>query len=97
MITPDGIATLYQSITNNVTSATALVNGVDVPVPIQKTETTTTSIKVYIYLNETIVGTITRYRLLQVNGTIFLEKSDNVVKDGTRGLLVLLEIDISEV
>lgn len=97
MITADGVNTLYQAIVNNVVSATALVNGVDKVIPIQKFETTATSIKVYVYFDETIVGTITRYRLIQSNGKIFLEKTDNVTKDGTRGLLILFEIDISEV
>lgn len=97
MITPDGVSTLYQSVVDNVASATALVNGVDKPIAIQKFEMTSTSIKVYIYLDETIVGTITRYRLIQFNGKIFLEKLDNVTKDNTRGLLTLFEIDITEV
>lgn len=97
MITADGVDTLYQAIMDNVTSATALVNGVDKSIAIQKFEKTSQSIKVYVYLDETIVGTITRYRLLQRNGKIFLEKSDNVAKDGTRGLLTLFEIDVTEV
>jgi len=97
MITSDGVNTLYQAVVNNVTSGKALVNGVDKTLPIHKTEITTSAIKVYLYLDETIVGTITRYRLFQVDGTIFLEKTDNVTKDGTRGLLVLFEIDITEV
>lgn len=98
MIQPDGIALLYQTVTDNVTSATALVNGVDKTLPIQKFEQDGQSIKVYLYLDETIVGTITRYRLIQRNGKIFLEKSDNVLKDNSpRGLLTLFEINISEV
>lgn len=97
MITADGVSLLYQTIMDNVTSATALVNGVDKSIPIQKFEKTSQSIKVYIYLDETIIGTITRYRLLQRDGKIFLEKSDNVAKDGTRGLLTLFEIDVTEV
>lgn len=100
MIKPDGIDLLYQTIVDNVTSATVLISGVEKTVAIQKFEQTAQSIKVYVYFDETFVGTITRYRLILRSGKIFLEKSDNLVKDGAdgpRGLLTLFEIDISEV
>ena len=95
-MTSDEIQLIYENIKNNLLKCQVLVNGSYKDVEIQKTEISGTSIKVYAYLDETIVGTITRYRLVMTNGKIFDERNDSVTKDDTRGLLTVFEYKIRE-
>lgn len=95
-MTSDGINLIYDSIKNNLLKCQVLVNGSYKDVDIQKTEISGTSIKVYAYLDESITGTITKYRLIMSNGKIFDERNDSVTKDATRGLLTLFEYIIRE-
>lgn len=95
-MTSDGISLIYDNIKNNLLKCQVLVNGSYKDIDIQKTEISGTSIKVYAYLDETITGTITKYRLIMNNGKIFDERNDSVTKDATRGLLTLFEYIIRE-
>lgn len=47
-------------------------------------------------LIEDVIGQIIKYRLISVDGKVFLERSENLSKDD-RGLLVLFEIQLQEV
>lgn len=95
-MTSDGINLIHDSIKNNLLKCQVLINGSYKDVEIQKTEVAGASIKIYTYLDETFVGTITKYRLVMTNGKIFDERTDNVSKDNSRGLLVLFEYNIRE-
>lgn len=95
-MTNDGITLLYDTITNNVFKCQVLVGGIWKEIEIQKFEKISNSIKVFVYLDEDIIGTITMYRLIMSNGKIFDQKSDSVVKDNSKGLLVLFEYSIKE-
>ena len=95
-MTSDGISLIYDNIKNNLLKCQVLVDGSYKDIDIQKTEISGTSIKVYAYLDETITGTITKYRLIMNNGKIFDERNDSVTKDATRGLLTLFEYIIRE-
>jgi len=97
MFTPDGLDFLYNSITNDLLKARVLVSGQYVDVGIQKTVLKTDSIQIYVYVPETVVGTITKYQLMLVTGKVMLERTENLVKDGTRGLLNVFEIRLQEV
>ncbi len=97
MITQAGFEYLHKAIKHNAGTPQALVNGTWRNGIVQKTEVTNNSIKIFCYFNETVIGQITRYRLLGKDGNVFLEKADNISKDGKRGLLVLFEIQIKEV
>jgi len=97
MITQDGINFLYNALKNGLLKGRAVVNGQYTDIDIQKIETSSNSIKVYLYLSEAITGQITRYQLLTTDGKVFLERSENIAKDNTRGLLTLFEIKLQEV
>lgn len=97
MITQDGLNFVFTAIKNGLFKARALVNGQYQDIELQKVEVGSSSIKIYIYLSEAIVGQITRYQLLLTDGKVFLERSENITKDGTRGLLTLFEIKLQEV
>lgn len=96
MIKSDGISLIYNSIVSNLLKGQVLIDGQFKDVEIQKTELTSNSVKIYIYLDETYVGQITDYRLITIAGKIFLERSENVTKNNTKGLLVLFEIVLQE-
>lgn len=96
MISSDGLTLIYNNITANLLKGQAYINGQFQDVPIQKTELTSNSVKVYLYLDETYVGQITDYRLITIAGKTFLERSENIAKNNTKGLLVLFEIVLQE-
>lgn len=96
MIKTDGLNLIYNSITSNLLKGQACINGQFKDVEIQKTELTSNSVKIFLYLDETYVGQITDYRLITIAGKVFLERSENVTKNNTKGLLVLFEIVLQE-
>ena len=96
MISSDGLTLIYNNITSNLLKGQAYINGQFKDVEIQKTEITSNSVKVYLYLDETYVGQITNYRLITIAGKVFLERSENIAKNNTKGLLVLFEIVLQE-
>lgn len=96
-MTSDGVNLLYETIQKNIYKCQVQINGSWKECEIQKFEKTSNSIKIFVYLDENFVGTINRYRLLMLNGKIFDERSDNISKDDTRGLLTLFEYKIKEV
>ncbi|MRY42789.1 hypothetical protein [Clostridium beijerinckii] len=96
MIKPDGLNLIYNSITSNLLKGQALIDGQYKDIEIQKTELTSNSVKVFLYLDESFVGQITNYRLITIAGKVFLERSENIAKNNTKGLLVLFEIVLQE-
>jgi hypothetical protein len=96
MIKPDGLNLIYNSITSNLLKGQVLINGQYKDIEIQKTELTSNSVKVFLYLDESYVGQITNYRLITIAGKVFLERSENIAKNNTKGLLVLFEIVLQE-
>ena len=97
MITQDGVNFLFKALKNGLYTAQVLVNGQWKDIKIQKVEVLTNSIKIYVYIDETITGQITQYRLITYDGKTFLTRNENITKDGTRGLLTLVEIKLQEV
>lgn len=96
MIKPDGLSLIYNSITSNLLKGQTLIDGQYKDVEIQKTELTSNSVKIFLYLDESFVGQITNYRLITIAGKVFLERSENIAKNNTKGLLVLFEIVLQE-
>lgn len=94
-MTVDGMNLLFGFFENNLLKCQVLVNGNYVDVPIQRYEQTDNSIKIFVYIDETIVGQITQYRLISIDGKVFDAKSDTVTKDD-RGLLTLFEYQVQE-
>lgn len=96
-MTADGIKLIYDCIKDNILKCQVLVNSSYKDVEIQKFELGTDSIKIFVYLDEDIIGTITKYRLIMTNGKVFDERVDSVTKDNSRGLLTLFEYQMKEV
>lgn len=96
MISSDGLNLIYNNITGNLLKGQALINGSYKDIEVQKTELTANSVKIYLYLDETYSGQITGYRLITIDGKVFLERSENIAKTTDKGLLVLFEIILQE-
>lgn len=96
MISSDGLNLIYNNITGNLLKGQALINGSYKDIEVQKTELTANSVKIYLYLDETYSGQITGYRLITIDGKVFLERSENITKTTDKGLLVLFEIILQE-
>lgn len=94
-MTADGMNLLFSFFKNNLLKCQVLVNGNYVDVPIQRYEQTDSSIKIFVYIDETVIGSITQYRLISTDGKVFDTKSDTVTKDD-RGLLTLFEYQVQE-
>lgn len=94
-MTADGMNLLFGFFKNNLLKCQVLVNGNYVDIPIQKYEQISNSIKIFVYIDETVVGNITQYRLISIDGKVFDTKNDTVTKDD-RGLLTLFEYQIQE-
>ncbi|MEA5008214.1 hypothetical protein [Clostridium tyrobutyricum] len=94
-MTIDGMNLLFGFFKNNLLKCQVLVNGNYVDVPIQKYEQTSNSIKIFVYIDETVIGNMTQYRLISIDGKVFDTKSDTVTKDD-RGLLTLFEYQVQE-
>jgi hypothetical protein len=97
MITQDGLNYIFSAIKDGLLKARALINGQYQDIEIQQIKQESNSIRIYVYISEQITGQITRYQLLLNNGKVFLDRSENITKDGTRGLLTLFEIKMQEV
>lgn len=96
MITNDGFLFLSKCIKDNITFPQARISGTWRNGDIQDIETTEKSVIIKCYFSEIIVGKIESYRLLLKNGNTLLAKNDTIVKDDSRGLLVVFEINITE-
>ncbi|MDI9412775.1 MAG: hypothetical protein QM401_04260 [Bacillota bacterium] len=96
MITPQGISLLGQLIKDSLLNARTTVNGKVIETAIHRVETTADTVEIYTYLDETVVGTITRHQIIAKDNTVFLDKRDSVAKTDERGLLTRFELKIKE-
>jgi hypothetical protein len=96
LITEKGFEFLHRTIKSNIDKPQALIGSNWEDGIIQKMKVTDNSVQIYCYFDETVVGNITRYRILGKDGNVFLEKSDSITKTNEKGLLVLFEIQIKE-
>lgn len=96
MLTTQGTDFLQTQIQKGLSHGTALVNGTSVKIPIQKINKKSNILQIFMYIDEAVAGRITQYSLVMKTGHIFMTKTDNIIKDSTRGLLVLFELETKE-
>jgi hypothetical protein len=96
-MTADGISLMHDLLKSNILKAQVQISGNFSDFEITRTEKTTDSIKFFIYLDETVTGTIQKYRLITTAGKTFDERVENFTKDSSRGYLILFEYKIKEV
>ncbi|CAK7083741.1 hypothetical protein [Tissierella sp.] len=97
MITPEGIREIAQSILGLVDYAEVQMKTEAKQLQLYRTSVDVDTIKVFIMLDDTIVGDIQNIKLIGGSGKILLENPQEIVKNETRGLLVVFSIKVVEV
>ena len=97
MITTIGMNTIANLITNNLDHAIINIAGVDTVIPFQSTKVVANILYVYIFINDTYTGTITNSKLIDKSGNSFAEKTDNIIKTVSDGILITYKFTLSEV
>lgn len=97
MITPDGIQEIAQSILDLVDYAEIELDGQTRQVELYRTSIDKDILKVFIMLDDTIVGEIKNIKLIGKSGKTLLENPQQIIKNATKGLLVVFSIKIVEV
>ncbi|NSW90202.1 MAG: hypothetical protein HPY74_05905 [Firmicutes bacterium] len=97
MITSTGIEKVAEYIKALVSKGTYTISGVTKDVSILKTELTGGILTIYLYLDNTDSGNISNIKLIDIAGSVFADKPDNITKTNTKGLLIAFKFTISEV
>lgn len=97
MITPEGIREIAQSILDLVDYAEVQMKAEAEQLQLYRTSIDVDTLKVFIMLDDTIVGDIQNIKLIGKSGKILLENPQEIVKNETKGLLVVFSIKVMEV
>ena len=97
MITGEGIQEIAQSILELVDYAEVQMKTETKQLQLYRTSIDNDTLKVFVMLDDTIVGDIQNIRLIGKSGNILLENPQQIVKNATKGLLVVFSIKVVEV
>lgn len=97
MITSEGIQEIAQSILDLVDYAEIQMTAETKQLQLYRTSIKTDTLKVFIMLDDTIVGDIQNIKLIGKSGNVLLENPQEIIKNATRGLLVVFSIKVVEV
>lgn len=97
MITADGIHEIAQSILDLVDYAEIELDGKTKQLQLYRTSIDKDTLKIFIMLDDTIVGDIKNIKLMSKSGKILLGNSQEIIKNATKGLLVVFSIRVVEV
>lgn len=75
----------------------AIVGGVTYTLPLFKVERNGDVISFYLYLNDAYNGTVTKFQLIDKDGTVFDDQPDNISKPATNGLLAVFKYTLTKV
>lgn len=84
-------------IASNLSKAVIKLDNIDTDINIHSTNIVNNVLTVYIFLNDSIQGHITYVKLIDLEGNIFAEKADNILKDVSDGILASFKFTLSEV
>ena len=97
MITPEGIQEIAQATLDLVDYAEIEMKEETKQLQIYRTSIQDNTLKVFIMLDDTVVGEIQNIKLIGKSGKILLENPQEIIKNATKGLLVVFSIRIVEV
>ncbi|MGJ0848464.1 hypothetical protein ACR77J_17375 [Tissierella praeacuta] len=97
MITPEGIQEIAKSILDLVDYAEIQIKEETKELQLYKTSIDKDTLKVFIMLDDTVVGDIKNIKLIGKSGNVLLENPQEIVKNATKGLLVVFSIKVVEV
>ncbi len=97
MITQEGIQEIAQSILSLVDHAEVKMKEETKQLQLYRTSIQDNTLKVFIMLDDTVVGDIKNIKLIGKSGKVVLDNPQEIVKNATKGLLVVFSIKIVEV
>lgn len=97
MITQEGIQEIAKSILDLVDYAEVQMKAETKELQLYKTSINKDTLKVFIMLDDTVVGDIKNIKLIGKSGKVLLENPQEIVKNATKGLLVVFSIKVVEV
>lgn len=97
MITPEGIQEISQSILDLVDYAEVEMKEETKQLQLYRTSINIDTLKIFIMLDDTVVGDIQNIKLIGKSGNVLLENPQEIIKNATRGLLVVFSIKVVEV
>lgn len=97
MITKEGIKEIAQSILNLVDHAEIEIDDTSRQFPLYRTTLSEDTLKVFVMLDDKVKGTVTSANLISKTGVKLIEKSEIIVKDITKGVLIVFSIKVVEV
>lgn len=97
MITQIGIQEIAQSILDLVDYAEIQMKTETKQLQLYRTSIDVDTLKIYLMLDDTIVGDIQNIKLIGKSGNILLENPQEIIKNATKGLLVVFSIKVVEV
>lgn len=97
MITQDGIREIAQSILNLVDYAEVEMQEGTKQLQLYRTSINVDTLKIYVMLDDTVVGDIKNIKLIGKSGKVLLENPQEIIKNATKGLLVVFSIRVVEV
>ena len=97
MITQDGIQEIAQSILDLVDCAEVEMKEETKQLQLYRTSIQDNALKIFIMLDDTVVGDIQNIKLISKSGKVLLDNPQEIVKNATKGLLVVFSIRVVEV
>lgn len=97
MITQEGIREIAQSILNLVDYAEVEMQEGTKQLQLYRTSINVDTLKIYVMLDDTVVGDIKNIKLIGKSGNVLLENPQEIIKNATKGLLVVFSIRVVEV
>ncbi len=97
MITTAGLNKITEIFKGLIVSATCTIGSIAKDIVIDSITQTGNSILVKLYLDDNISGTTTKFQLKATDGTVLIDRPDNIVKPNTKGLYVMFNVNIQEV
>lgn len=97
MIEKRGLAVFNKAIAETVTKAVCTIDGKDLVRPIHSVKVEDNKFNVNIYLDGSVNGTVTNTKLYDKDNVLLIQRADRVVKPASKNLLIVFELELSEV
>lgn len=95
-ITTTGFNKWKQWLIDTIKEGRYTINGLAKIIPVYRVDHVGDVITIYLYFDDSIVGTITKYELIDQDNAVFDTQNDNISKTATRGHLVSFKYTISK-
>lgn len=88
MITAAGRQKDLQRILDNLDHATYTVNGETNSIAFYNTKIENNILHIYLYLNESIEGNVTNFKIIDKDGEVYIDRADSINKSDLKGVYV---------